>query len=135
MGQNRPPQTTRPATSPPGGGSLPRRSLRGMAADLPHWAVGKPSPRGGTAPALKSAAARPGKRQTALPTGREPPDRVRRAPNAGELLFFDMDTDDMVHPLCVGYKKNSYLLPIARAFIDMTIQVYKGREPGEKGCG
>ena len=84
MGQNRPSQTTRPAASPPGGGSLPRRSLRGMAADLPHWAVGKPPPRGGTAPALKSAAARPGKRRAALPTGREPPNRVRRAPNAGE---------------------------------------------------
>ncbi|MDY3280763.1 LysR family transcriptional regulator [Dysosmobacter sp.] len=54
---------------------------------------------------------------------------VRCAPNAGELLFFDMDTDDMVHPLCVGYKKNSYLLPIARAFIDMTIRVYKGKGP------
>lgn len=60
---------------------------------------------------------------------------VRCAPNADELVFFDFDSDDMVHPLCVGYKKNSYLLPIARAFIDMTIQVYKGREPGEKGCG
>lgn len=93
MGQNRPSQTTRPAASPPGGESLPpRRSLRGMADALPHWAVGKPSPRGGTAPALKSAAARPGKRRTALPTGREPPDRIRRAPNLGGQPLADRPT-------------------------------------------
>lgn len=50
---------------------------------------------------------------------------VRCAPNASELAFFDLHSDDLVHPLCVAYKKNSYLLPIARAFIDMTIQVYQ----------
>lgn len=62
---------------------------------------------------------------------------VRSAPRASELAFFDFDSDDMVHPLCVVYKKNSYLLPIARAFIDMTIQVYKGNRPGQENdcCG
>ena len=61
---------------------------------------------------------------------------VHCAPNPSELAFFDFHSDDMVHPLCVVYKKNSYLLPIARAFIDMTINVYQGTHPArENGCG
>lgn len=52
---------------------------------------------------------------------------VHCAPNSSSLAFFDFDSNDMVHPLCVIYKKNSYLLPITRAFIDMTIQVYQGK--------
>lgn len=50
---------------------------------------------------------------------------VSSAPNPQELAFFELDSEDMVHPLCVVYKKKSYLLPIARAFIDMTIEFYK----------
>lgn len=44
---------------------------------------------------------------------------VRSAPGS-ELAFFDFDTPDMTHPLCAVYKANSYLRPIARAFIDVT---------------
>lgn len=46
-------------------------------------------------------------------------------PNSQELVFFDLNSDDMIHPLCVIYKKKSYLNPIARAFINMTIDYYK----------
>lgn len=50
---------------------------------------------------------------------------VSSAPNPQELVFFDLNSDDLVHPLCVVYKKNSYLLPIARTFIDMTLEYYQ----------
>ena len=49
---------------------------------------------------------------------------VRCAPNREELVFFDLDSDDLTHPLCVVYKKNSYLTPLARAFIDIMIDFY-----------
>ena len=32
----------------------------------------------------------------------------------------------MVHPLCVIYRKNSYLRPIARSFIDVMSEFYRG---------
>lgn len=47
------------------------------------------------------------------------------APNSQELVFFDLNSDDMVHPLCVIYKKKSYLHPMARAFINLAIGFYK----------
>lgn len=50
---------------------------------------------------------------------------IPSAPNPQELRFFDLNSDDLIHPLCVVYKKNSYLLPIARTFIDMTIEFYQ----------
>ena len=43
---------------------------------------------------------------------------VHNAPNRGELLFFDLDSPDLVHPLSVVYKKKRHLLPAARAFVD-----------------
>ena len=49
---------------------------------------------------------------------------IRSAPNRDELLFFDLGSPDLIHPLCVLYKKNSYLRPIARTFIDVTAQFY-----------
>lgn len=52
---------------------------------------------------------------------------VHCAPNRDALVFFDLDSDDMVHPLCVVYKKNSYLTPTARAFIDIMLAVYQGQ--------
>lgn len=54
---------------------------------------------------------------------------VASAPNPRELLFFDLKSDDMVHPLCVVYKKKSYLHPMARAFIDLTIAFYRQAAP------
>lgn len=56
---------------------------------------------------------------------------VRCAPEGARLAFFDFDSNDMIHPLCVAYRKNSYLLPIARAFIDMVMEAYKGGRPEE----
>ena len=50
---------------------------------------------------------------------------VRSAPHREELAFFDLDTPDLVHPLCVVYKKNSYLRPVERTFIDVTIGFYR----------
>ena len=52
---------------------------------------------------------------------------MHSAPNAQELVFFDLQSDDLIHPLCAVYKKRSYLSPIARAFIDMMIVFYKDR--------
>lgn len=46
-------------------------------------------------------------------------------PASQDLAFFDLNSDDMIHPLCVIYKKKSYLTPIARSFIDLTISFYK----------
>lgn len=57
---------------------------------------------------------------------------IHCAPNPQELVFFDLNCDDMIHPLCVVYKKKSYLLPIARAFIDMTADFYQGQRSREK---
>jgi len=45
--------------------------------------------------------------------------------NFQDLVFFDLDSPDMIQPLCVVYKKTSYLLPIAKDFIDITIDFYK----------
>ena len=52
---------------------------------------------------------------------------VRSAPSQNNLAFFDFDTEDMIHPLCVVYKKKSYLRPVAKDFINMTIEFYKGK--------
>lgn len=57
---------------------------------------------------------------------------VNSAPNPRELVFFDLDSDDMVYPLCVVYKKKGYLHPMARAFIDLTIEFYKRQFSDEK---
>ena len=45
---------------------------------------------------------------------------VHNAPNRSELIFFDLDSPDLVHPLSVVYKKKRHLLPAARAFVDAT---------------
>lgn len=50
---------------------------------------------------------------------------IGNAPNSQELVFFDLNSDDMVYPLCVVYKKRSYLHPMARAFINMTAEFYR----------
>ncbi len=51
---------------------------------------------------------------------------VRSAPNRDELVFFNLGSPDLVHPLCALYKKDSYLRPAARTFIDVTAAFYKG---------
>ena len=56
---------------------------------------------------------------------------IHSAPNPQDLRFFDLRSDDLVHPLCVVYKKNSYLPPIARAFIDMTVNFYQTLRGGK----
>lgn len=53
---------------------------------------------------------------------------VRSAPNPERLAFFDLASQDLVHPLCVVYRKNSYLAPIARAFIDAMLSFYREEE-------
>ena len=58
---------------------------------------------------------------------------VRSAPNREELVFFDLNTPDMVHPLCVIYRKNSYLRPIARSFIDVMSEFYRGADASADG--
>lgn len=50
---------------------------------------------------------------------------IRSAPDRDELCFFDLNTPDMVHPLCVIYRKNSYLRPAARTFIDVMNEFYR----------
>ena len=47
-----------------------------------------------------------------------------RVPRKEELVFFDLQSSDLLQPLCVVYKKNSYLSPVARAFINITIDHY-----------
>ena len=44
---------------------------------------------------------------------------IHNAPNRDELIFYDLNSPDLKHPLSVIYKKKSYLLPIARDFIDI----------------
>jgi len=52
-----------------------------------------------------------------------------RVPNREELVFFDLQSSDLLQPLCVVYKKNTYLSPVARAFINITIEHYtKGQQ-------
>lgn len=55
---------------------------------------------------------------------------VRSAPNLEKLAFFDLKSQDLVHPLCLVYRKNSYLAPIARAFIDTMLSFYREEERG-----
>ncbi len=50
---------------------------------------------------------------------------TQSAPNREALEFFDLESDDMIHPLCVVYKKKSYLNPVAREFINMTVSFFK----------
>lgn len=50
---------------------------------------------------------------------------IRAVPNREELAFFDLGSPDLVHPLCVLYKKGSYLRPVARAFIDEATRFYR----------
>lgn len=50
---------------------------------------------------------------------------VGAAPERDQLAFFDLHSPDLVHPLCALYKKDSYLRPIARAFIDEAAQFYR----------
>lgn len=50
---------------------------------------------------------------------------VHAAPNPDELVFFDLQSDDLAYPLCVIYKKKSYLTPIVQALIKMMVDFYK----------
>lgn len=50
---------------------------------------------------------------------------IYSAPRNEELAFFPFDSEDMSHPLCAVYKKDSYLTPAARNFIDLSIRFYK----------
>lgn len=50
---------------------------------------------------------------------------VRSAPERDALAFFDLNAADMVHPLCVIYRKSSYLRPAARGFIDVMSEFYR----------
>lgn len=52
---------------------------------------------------------------------------VHAAPNAADLLFFDPGSDDLIYPLCVVYKKKSFLTPMVRAGIDMMTDFYRTR--------
>lgn len=47
---------------------------------------------------------------------------IQNAPNRTQLLFFDLDSPDLIHPLCVVYKKKRHLLPAARAFVEAARQ-------------
>ncbi len=55
---------------------------------------------------------------------------VPTAPNPDELVFLPFKSEDMMHPLCAVYKKNSYLTPTARAFIDRTARYYAEKKAG-----
>ena len=58
---------------------------------------------------------------------------VSAAMGAADMIFLPFRSEDMIHPLCAVYKKNSYLTPIARAFIDRTAEYYSARGlPPEK---
>lgn len=52
---------------------------------------------------------------------------VHAAPNPEELVFFDLQSDDLTYPLCVIYKKKSYLTPTAQALIKVMVDFYKTR--------
>lgn len=43
---------------------------------------------------------------------------ILSAPNRKELIFYDLNSPDLIHPLCVVYKKKRHLVPAARGFID-----------------
>ena len=52
-----------------------------------------------------------------------------RVPNREDMVFFDLQSSDLLQPLCVVYKKNTYLSPVAREFINITIEYYtKGQK-------
>ncbi len=50
---------------------------------------------------------------------------VRSAPDREDLAFFDLGSEDLVHPLCAVYRKDTYLHPAARDLIDMTTAFFK----------
>ena len=50
---------------------------------------------------------------------------VHAAPSPEELLFFDLQSDDLAYPLCVIYKKKSYLTPIVQELIKTMVDFYK----------
>lgn len=50
---------------------------------------------------------------------------LHTAPNPEKLVWFPFDSIDMLQPLCVLYKKKSYLLPGARRFIDVITDFYR----------
>ena len=52
---------------------------------------------------------------------------IQTAPNRSELIFFDLDSPDLVHPLSVVYKKKRHLLPAARAFVDAARRFLKSQ--------
>lgn len=45
---------------------------------------------------------------------------IHNAPNRDALIFFDLNSPDLIHPLSVVYKKKRHLPPVARSFVDAT---------------
>ena len=58
---------------------------------------------------------------------------IYNAPNREALIFYDLNSPDLSHPLSVVYKKKRYLLPAARDFIDMVSRFSRSHE-WRAGC-
>ena len=58
-----------------------------------------------------------------------------RVPKREDLVFFDLKSTDLLQPLCVVYKKNTYLSPAARAFINITIEHYNKVQQAQRLAG
>lgn len=50
---------------------------------------------------------------------------VRRSYNLDKLAFFTIDDPPLACPLAIVYKKNGFISPMARAFIDVTKDYYR----------
>ena len=53
-----------------------------------------------------------------------PEECARQSLKNKDLVFFDLQSEDLIAPLGVVYKKNSFLSPISREFIDIAINYY-----------
>lgn len=60
---------------------------------------------------------------------------IHNAPNRKDLIFYDLDSPDLIHPLSVVYKKKRRLLPAARDFVDTVSRFLRSRQwRGECDC-
>lgn len=60
---------------------------------------------------------------------------IHNAPNRKDLIFYDLDSPELIHPLSVVYKKKRRLLPAARDFVDTVSRFLQSRQwRGECDC-
>ncbi len=58
---------------------------------------------------------------------------IARTPYLERLAYFTVGEPPLICPMAVVYRKNGFLSPAARAFIDLTKEVYRRFDAGERG--